>query len=102
MVDVDIFNFVKKSIAGGLSNSLKPYEKLENDNQCIAMMDIASQYPDITRKKFQSEIIDLFKDLMKTDMVKIKIMDVYCCVMYKTTDRIRNDPLTKTNSDVIF
>ena len=51
IMDIDILNFVRKSIAGGLSHSFKPYEKLENDNQCIAMMDIASQYPDITRKK---------------------------------------------------
>ena len=68
IMDIDVFNFVKKSISGGLSNSINPYEKLENDNQCISMMDIASQYSDITRKKLQSEIIDLFRDLMKRDM----------------------------------
>ena len=41
IMDINIFNFVKKGIAGGLSNSINPYEKLENDNQSIVMMDIA-------------------------------------------------------------
>ena len=27
IMDIDVFNFVKKSIAGGLSNSINPYEK---------------------------------------------------------------------------
>ena len=43
--DVDIFNFVKNSIMGGLSNSINPYVKLDNDNECIVYNDISSQYP---------------------------------------------------------
>ena len=43
--DADIFNFVKQSITGGLSNSINPYLKLENDNECIGYNDISSQYP---------------------------------------------------------
>ena len=50
-MDIDVFNFVKKGIAGGLSNSINPYEKIENDNQSIVMIDIASQYPCETAKK---------------------------------------------------
>ena len=83
IMDIDVFNFVKKSIAGGLSNSINPYEKIENENQSIVMMDIASQYPCETAKKYRLEIIDLFKDLMKIDMDKIKIMDVYYYVILK-------------------
>ena len=30
--DVDIFNFVKNSIMGGISNSINPYTKLDNEN----------------------------------------------------------------------
>ena len=81
IMDIDVFNFVKKGIAGGLSNSINPYEKIENDNQNIVMIDIASQYPCETAKKYRLKIIDLFNNLMKTDIVKIKIMVVYCYVM---------------------
>ena len=80
-MDIDVYNFVKKSIVGGLSNSINSYEKIENEDESIVMMDIASQYPCETAKKYRLEIIDLHKDLMKADMDKIKIMDVYCCVM---------------------
>ena len=51
IMDIDVFNFVKRSMSGGLSNSINPYEKIENDNQSIVMMDIASQYPCETAKK---------------------------------------------------
>ena len=77
-MDIDVYNFVKKSIAG---NSINPYEKIENENQSIVMMDIASQYPWETAKKYRLEIIDLYNNLKKIDMDKIKIMDAYCCVM---------------------
>ena len=74
--DIDVFNFVKNSIKGGLSNSIKPFSKLENENQTICYLDISSQYPYETRKKFRSEIVDLFRNLMNIDMDKIEIMDV--------------------------
>ena len=45
------------------------------------MMDIASQYPCETAKKYRLEIIDSYNNLKKIDMDKITIMDVYCCVM---------------------
>ena len=34
--DVSIFNFVRKTIMGKLSDSINPYIKLDNDNQTIA------------------------------------------------------------------
>ena len=41
--DVSIFNFVRKSIIGGLSNSINPYVKLENiKNETIAYNDVSS------------------------------------------------------------
>ena len=49
--DVSIFNFVRKTIMGGLSDSINPYEKLDNDNETIAYNDISSQYPRELRKK---------------------------------------------------
>ena len=41
--DVDIFNFVRNSIMGVISNSINPYTKLDNDNECTVYNDISSQ-----------------------------------------------------------
>ena len=43
--DVSIFQFVRKSIMGGLSDSINPYVKLDNDDETIAYNDLSSQYP---------------------------------------------------------
>ena len=50
--DVTIFNFVRKSIIGGLSNSINPYVKLDDiKNETIAYNDLSSQYPYELSKK---------------------------------------------------
>ena len=50
--DVTIFNFIRKSIMGGLSNSINPYVKLDDiKNETIAYNDLSSQYPHELRKK---------------------------------------------------
>ena len=36
---------------GGLSDSINPYVKLDNENETIAYNDISSQYPHELRKK---------------------------------------------------
>ena len=44
--DVSIFNFIRKTIIGGLTDSINPYIKLDdNKNETIAYNDISSQYP---------------------------------------------------------
>ena len=48
---VSIFQFVRKSIMGGLSDSINPYVKLDNENETIAYNDISSQYPYELSKK---------------------------------------------------
>ena len=40
--DVNIFNFVKNSIMGGVSNSIRPFTKFDNDNECIVYNDVSS------------------------------------------------------------
>ena len=35
--DVTIFQFIKKSIMGGLSDSINPYVKLDNENESIVI-----------------------------------------------------------------
>ena len=49
--NVSIFQFVRKSIMGGLSDSINPYVKLDNENETIAYNDISSQYPYELSKK---------------------------------------------------
>ena len=50
--DVTIFNFIRKSIMGGLSNSINPYVKLDDiKNETIAYNDLSSKYPHELRKK---------------------------------------------------
>ena len=50
--DVSIFNFVRKTIMGDLSDSLNPHVKLDDiKNETIAYNDISSQYPNELRKK---------------------------------------------------
>ena len=50
--DVSIFNFVRKTVMGGLSDSINPYVKLDDiKNETIAYNDISSQYPyELSRK----------------------------------------------------
>ena len=46
IIDVSISNFVRKTVMGGLSDSINPYVKLDDiKNETIAYNDISSQYP---------------------------------------------------------
>ena len=91
--DVSIFQFVRKSIMGGLSDSINPYVKLENENETIAYNDISSQYPDVLRKKIP---VSNYKFVEKFDENKYGQDNDYGCIMLcnvKTTDKIKNDCL---------
>ena len=62
--DVLIYNFVKASIQGGLSDSINPYVKLDNKNQTIGYIDVNSMYPHALRKNIptgQYKFIDIDK-----------------------------------------
>ena len=94
--DVDIFNFVKNSImGGGLSNSINPYLKLDNDNECIVYNDINSQYPFELSKKLPYKGYKFIEEFDENKYGK----DFGCIMLcdVKTTDEIRNDPLLKQN-----
>ena len=70
--DVSIFNFVRKTIMGGLSDSTNPYVKLDNDNETIAYNDISSQHPHELRKKLPyKDLTNLLKILINQNMDKI-------------------------------
>ena len=79
--DVSIFQFVRKSIMSGLSDSINPYVKIDNENETIAYNDISSQYPHELRKKLSASNYKLVEKFMKINMDKIKIMDVLCYVI---------------------
>ena len=90
IMDIDVYNFVKMSIAGGLSNSINPYEKIENENQNIVMMDIASQYPCETAKKIP---IGNYRFVQRFDENRYGQHADYGCILLcnvKTTDKIKN------------
>ena len=65
--DVSIFNFVRKCIMGGLSDSINPHVKLDDiKNETIAYNDISSQYPNELRKKLpykDYKFIETFDEL---------------------------------------
>ena len=92
--DVSIFNFVRKTIMGGLSDSINPYVKLNDiQNETIAYNDISSQYPHELRKKLPYKD---YKFVENFDEMKYGQDKDYGCFLLcdvKTTDRIRNDPL---------
>ena len=78
---------------GGLSNSINPYVKLDNDNECIVYNDISSQYPFELSKPLpykDYKFIEEFDELKYgQDYGYILLCNV------KTRDKIRNDPLFK-------
>ena len=91
--DVSIFQFLRKSIVGGLSDSINPYVKLDNDNETIAYNDISSQYPYELSKKLP---VSEYKFVEKFDENKYRQDKNYNCIMscnVKTSDKIRNDCL---------
>ena len=91
--DVSIFQFVRKSIMGGLSDSISPYVKLDNNNESIVYNDISSQYPYELSKKLP---VSDYKFIEKFNEDKYGQDKDYGCIMLcnvKTTDKIRNDPL---------
>ena len=92
--DVSIFNFVRKLVMGGLSNSINPYIKLDDiKNETIAYNDISSKYPyELSRKLPTSD----YKFVENFDEAKYGQDKDYGCFMLcdvKTTDKIRKDPL---------
>ena len=50
--DVSIFNFIRKSVTGGLSDAINFFLKLDDiNNETISYLDISSMYPNELRKK---------------------------------------------------
>ena len=92
--DVSIFNFVRKAVLGGLSDSINPHVKLNDiKNETISYMDISSQHPfELSHKMPISD----YKFVDNFDITKYGQDKDYGCFLLcdiKTTDKIRNNPL---------
>ena len=99
--DVSVFQFVRKSIMGGLSDSINPYVKLDNENETIAYNDISSQYPHELRKKLP---VSNYKFVEEFHQNKYGQDKNYGCIMLcnvKTTDKIKNDCLYRQCSMLV-
>ena len=93
--DISIYNFIKHSIMGGLSDSICPRVKLDNDNQTISYIDINSMYPHLLRKKIPVGNYK-FINIEKFDISKYSENSEYNCFLLcevNTTDIIKNDHL---------
>ena len=92
--DVSIFNFVRKTVMGGLSDSINPHVKLNDiQNETKAYNNISSQYPFELSKKLpisDCKFVENF-NIMKYGQDKDYGCFLLCDV--KTTDKVRNNPL---------
>ena len=91
--DVLIFNFVRKTIMGGLSDSINSYVKLDNDNQTIAYNDISSQYLHELRKKLRYKDYEFIQTFDELKYGQDKDYGCFLLCEIKTTEKIRNDHL---------
>ena len=93
--DVTIFQFVRNSIQGGVSNSINPFVKVNNENESIVYNDISSQYPNELRRKLPYKDYK-FININEFDETKYGQDKDHGCILLcdvKTTDKIKNDPL---------
>ena len=91
--NVSIFNFVRKTIMGGLNDSINPHVKLDFQNETITFNDISSQYPFESSRKLP---ISDYHFIENFDSSKYGLDKDYGCFLLcdvKTTDKIRNDRL---------
>ena len=91
--DVSIFNFVRKTITGGLSDSINPYVKLDNNNQTIAYNDISSQYPQELRTNLPYKDYKFIETFDELRYGQDKNYGCFTLCEVKTIDKIRNDNL---------
>ena len=92
--DVSIFNFVRKTIMGGLSDSINPYVKLDDiKNETIAYNDISSQYLNELRKNLPYKDYKFVETFDEMKYGQDKNYDCFLLCDVKTTDKVRNNSL---------
>ena len=94
--DVTTFNFVRKTIMGGLSDSIIPHVKLDDiKNETIAYNDISSKYPYELSRKLPISDYKLIEELYEDKYGQDKYYGCFMLCDVKTTDKVRNDCLYK-------
>ena len=92
--DVTIFQFVRNSIMGGVSNSINPFVKLDDiKNETIAYNDVSSQYPHELRKKLPYKDYKFVEEFNESKYGQDKDHGCILLCNVKTTNKIKNDPL---------
>ena len=85
--DVSIFNFVRKTVMGGLSDSINPYVKLDDiKNETIAYNDISSQYPYELSRKLPYKDYHFVKNFDELKYGQDKDYGCFLLCEVKTTD----------------
>ena len=92
--DVSIFNFVHKTVMGGVSDSINPHVKLNDiKNETIAYNDISSQYPYESSRKLPISDYKFVENFDETKYGQDKNHGCFLLCDVKSTYKIRNDPL---------
>ena len=92
--DVTIFQFIKQSIMGGLSNSINPYVKLDDiKNETITYNDVSSQYPFELSRKIPVSNYEFIEEFDEDKYSQDKDYGCFLLCDVKTTDIIRNSIL---------
>ena len=92
--DVSIFNFARKTVMGGLSDSINTHVKLNDiQNETISYMDISSQYPHELRKKLPYKDYKFVENFDESKYGQDKNHGCFLLCDIKSTYKIRNDPL---------
>ena len=91
--DVSIFNFIRKTVMGGLSDSINPHIKLDDiKNETICYHDLSFQYQHELRRKVAYKDYS-FVDIENFDSSKYGQDKNYSCFMLcdvKTSDKVKN------------
>ena len=93
--DLSIFQFVRKSIMGGLSDSINPYVKLDNENQTIVYNDISSHYSFELSKKLPYKDYKFVENFDENRYGQNKDFGCIMLCNVKTTEIIKKDLLYK-------
>ena len=78
---------------GGLSDSISPYLKIDNENESIVYNDISSQYPYELSKKLPYKEYKFVEEFDKNKYGQDKNFGCIMLCDVKTTDKIKNDCL---------
>ena len=94
--DVSIFNFVRKTVMGGLSDSINPYVKLDDiKKETIAYNIVPFMYPFELSRQLRYKDYKFVENFNEMKYGQDKDYGCFLLCDVKTTNERRNDPLYK-------